>query len=222
MSGDQKNPAFLQGAENLRLAANMAGTSVGPLACPAAPARSQFGNDARAREAQALRQPPAQTCQQRLKLTFYFDGTGNNRDADVPTYEHSNVARMFRAAPDDSVSLGIYSFYVPGLGTYFREINDRGESLGKAFLLAKEKNACNGRSGSCRSAERPPKTWLASTSPSSASPAVLRWPGRSPIAFRNCANRRGVDGASRAPPSRSTSTSWACGTPSPRWVSSRA
>jgi Uncharacterized alpha/beta hydrolase domain (DUF2235) len=130
---ENKNPGFLQGADNLRLAANMAGTTVGPTTGPTAPATGALAVAAKAREATAGRTPPAHTCHQRLKLSFYFDGTGNNRDADVPTYEHSNVARMFRAAPDDSAPDGIYSFYIPGLGTYFSEIGDNGESAGKAF-----------------------------------------------------------------------------------------
>ena len=130
---ENKNPPFLQGADNLRMAANMAGTTVGPTSGPTAPAGGTLAVAARAREAIAKRTPPAHTCRQRLKLSFYFDGTGNNRDADVPTYEHSNVARMFRAAPVDSAQDGIYSFYVPGLGTYFSDIGDNGESAGKAF-----------------------------------------------------------------------------------------
>jgi Uncharacterized alpha/beta hydrolase domain (DUF2235) len=130
---ENKNPPFLQGADNLRLAANMAGTTVGPTSGPTAPATGTLAVAAKAREAIAGRTPPTHTCRQRLKLSFYFDGTGNNRDADVPTYEHSNVARMFRAAPDDSAQDGIYSFYIPGLGTYFSDIGDNGESAGKAF-----------------------------------------------------------------------------------------
>ena len=130
---ENKNPPFLQGADNLRLAANMAGTSVGPTGGPAAPARGTLAVAAKAREASAARTPPAHTCRQCLKLSFYFDGTGNNRDADVPTYEHSNVARMFRARQPDSDKDGIYSFYIPGLGTYFSDIGDNGESAGKAF-----------------------------------------------------------------------------------------
>ena len=130
---ENKNPPFLQGADNLRLAANMAGTTVGPTSGPTAPATGTLAVAAKACEATAGRTPPAHTCRQRLKLNFYFDGTGNNQDADVATYEHSNVARMFRARQRDSEQDGIYSFYVPGLGTYFSEIGDNGESAGKAF-----------------------------------------------------------------------------------------
>lgn len=67
-------------------------------------------------------------CQQEPWLTFYFDGTGNNEKIDAPTHEHSNVARLFRAMPKDKPELGLMSFYIPGIGTPFREIGDKGGS----------------------------------------------------------------------------------------------
>ena len=45
--------------------------------------------------------PPAYTCKQVLWLSFFFDGTRNNLDADIGTQEHSNVARLFRAHSQD-------------------------------------------------------------------------------------------------------------------------
>lgn len=68
-------------------------------------------------------------CAQRITLAIFFDGTGNNLDADEPTEEHSNVARLFRAHPLDDPIAQIYARYVPGLGTYFREIGDPGGTL---------------------------------------------------------------------------------------------
>src|SRR5688572_337024 len=111
----------------------MAASAVGPSPSPPAPPRVALAAATSACEVESSKRPPVQTCRQRLKLSFYFDGTGNNRDADIPTYEHSNVTRMFRAAPEDSAEDGVYSIYVPGLGTYFMDINDPGESFGKAF-----------------------------------------------------------------------------------------
>lgn len=73
------------------------------------------------------------TCQVVLKIGFFFDGTGNNLDADVGTDEHSNVARLFNAYPKDSTEKGIYKHYIPGLGTYFRDIGDIGDDDGAAF-----------------------------------------------------------------------------------------
>ena len=80
--------------------------------------------------------PPPYSCQQTLTLTFFFDGTGNNLDADYWTFEHSNVARLYRAHLLDDDSKGLYSFYLAGIGTLFkdREVNDPGDTLfGKAF-----------------------------------------------------------------------------------------
>lgn len=92
-----------------------------------------LAQQARAIEARLLGHCPAHTCKLPLKLGFFFDGTGNNLDADEGTDEHSNVARLFKAYPDNLQSQGIYAFYVPGLGTYFREIGDRGDDDGLAF-----------------------------------------------------------------------------------------
>lgn len=78
--------------------------------------------------AAASQQPPALSCQQVLTLSFFFDGTGNNLEADVDTVEHSNVARLYRSHVLDSDVRGTYSFYLPGIGTYFmdREVQDKG------------------------------------------------------------------------------------------------
>lgn len=65
-------------------------------------------------------------CEQRITISLFFDGTGNNMDADTPTEEHSNVARLYRVhAGDDSKTL-TYRRYVPGLGTYFKDVKDPG------------------------------------------------------------------------------------------------
>jgi hypothetical protein len=71
--------------------------------------------------------PPPASCRQCLYVSFFFDGTGNNMDADVPTLEHSNVARMFRAMPRDTEARGIFSRYIPGIGTRFPQIGDDGK-----------------------------------------------------------------------------------------------
>lgn len=49
-------------------------------------------------------------------------------------FSHSNVARLFRAFPDDKTSSGYHPFYIQGVGTPFREIGEPTESQdGKAF-----------------------------------------------------------------------------------------
>ncbi len=69
---------------------------------------------------------PVADCQQEPWLTFYFDGTGNNEKIDRPTREHSNVARLYRAMQKDQLEIGRVTFYIPGIGTPFREIGDKG------------------------------------------------------------------------------------------------
>lgn len=59
-------------------------------------------------------------------MSFFFDGTGNNREADEPTRELSNVARLFLSHVENDKSRGVYRIYIPGIGTYFPEIGDPG------------------------------------------------------------------------------------------------
>ena len=74
--------------------------------------------------AQATLQAPG--CTQCITMALFFDGTGNNLDADTPSDEHSNVARLYRAHPVDNPAAQIYRRYIPGIGTYFRDIGDPG------------------------------------------------------------------------------------------------
>ena len=62
------------------------------------------------------------TCQAKLWMTFFFDGTGNHRDLHFPA-KHSNVAALFDAHLD-SRSDGIAAFYYEGIGMPF-EFKDR-------------------------------------------------------------------------------------------------
>ena len=70
---------------------------------------------------------PSVSCQQSLYVSFFFDGTGNNMDADMPTLEHSNVARLYRAHARDNSATGVFRRYIPGIGTRFAEIGDAGQ-----------------------------------------------------------------------------------------------
>ncbi len=75
-------------------------------------------------------QPSASAdCQQEPWISIFFDGTGNNYDADIHKRKHSNVARLFDAHPLENVVKGIYAIYIPGLGTYNRDISDTGDGL---------------------------------------------------------------------------------------------
>lgn len=78
-------------------------------------------------------------CSGQIFVGIFFDGTGNNREADYVSVEndprkhkHSNVVRLFHAYPD-KLHRGTdryYRFYIPGVGTSFPEIGDSGGSLG--------------------------------------------------------------------------------------------
>lgn len=117
----------------------MAGADLGALSLPQpAPVTAPSKTAPRPvpRLAAMREQPPAHSCQQMLTLSFFFDGTGNNLDADVDTWEHSNVARLYRAHLEDSEAMGRFRYYLPGIGTYFkdREVQDPGGTLtGRAF-----------------------------------------------------------------------------------------
>lgn len=67
-----------------------------------------------------------QSCNQTLWFSFFFDGTGNNLEADVGTLKHSNVAKLFRVHVADDKTNGTYRLYIPGLGTYFQAVGDPG------------------------------------------------------------------------------------------------
>lgn len=57
-----------------------------------------------------------QDCYDRLKIAFFFDGTGNNRDADAAERKWSNVARLYDASRREPEN-GIYAYYISGVGT---------------------------------------------------------------------------------------------------------
>jgi hypothetical protein len=88
---------------------------------------------ARARAA-AQREPGSGaclTCKTVLWVSFFFDGTGNNRKQDFPV-KHSNVAALFDAHLEDEVN-GIRPFYYEGIGTPF-EFKERHEVIREKFV----------------------------------------------------------------------------------------
>ena len=72
--------------------------------------------------------PRCELCEGRLVLGVFFDGTGNNRDLDLPQKKHSNVARLYAAYPND-LEQGKGRLYVPGVGTPFSDVRDDGQWL---------------------------------------------------------------------------------------------
>ncbi|WP_321800306.1 DUF2235 domain-containing protein [Burkholderia sp. BCC1988] len=82
---------------------------------------------------------PTMSCPQTLHITLFFDGTNNNDAEDNNIWRdsikkaHTNVARLFNAAVDDSRN-GIFKYYIPGVGTPFPQIHETGySSMGKAM-----------------------------------------------------------------------------------------
>ena len=81
-------------------------------------------------------------CEFAIDIGLFFDGTGNNQDWAEPGLggatqltrkKDSNVARLSRAYPDEPLR-GQYSRYVPGVGTPFLEVGEKGASrLGMGF-----------------------------------------------------------------------------------------
>ncbi len=57
-----------------------------------------------------------QDCYDRVKVALFFDGTGNNRDADAAAKKWSNVARLYDASRREPEN-GIYAYYISGVGT---------------------------------------------------------------------------------------------------------
>jgi len=75
-------------------------------------------------------------CQGQIHVVLFFDGTGNNINQDYfevkpERQKPSNIARMFLAARDKPDN-GYFAFYMPGVGTPFPEIGDKGGVLGGA------------------------------------------------------------------------------------------
>ncbi|VEB45290.1 Uncharacterized conserved protein [Chromobacterium violaceum] len=73
-------------------------------------------------------------CQSQIHVMMFFDGTGNNIQADYyqaasGKQRPSNVARLFMTARDKP-NEGYFRFYMPGVGTPFPEIDDTGGALG--------------------------------------------------------------------------------------------
>ena len=107
-------------------------------------------------------------CGEVLHISLFFDGTNNHLDWDAPSdgsgksscglrlnpafddipppkdlehATHSNVARLYRACPQDRRLT--HSIYVPGVGTPFRELGEHLFSTGgKAFAHGLEERLC--------------------------------------------------------------------------------
>ncbi len=87
---------------------------------------------------------PALKCCATLRIGFFFDGTGNNRELDLPHQKQSNIARLYDVfdvgTPDTKSSVDVpnrFATYVAGVGTPFKkEIGDSGTGLQRDAGLA--------------------------------------------------------------------------------------
>lgn len=125
--GDLKAPALKPTEDGLRYAADAANEVPGACADPAR-IESAIGSLATALKEQTSGRAAAGSCLQTLWFSLFFDGTGNNLDADIGTKKHSNVAKLFLAHREIDTTEGIYRLYIPGVGTYFKEVGDDGGS----------------------------------------------------------------------------------------------
>ncbi|WP_404993004.1 T6SS phospholipase effector Tle1-like catalytic domain-containing protein [Cupriavidus pauculus] len=117
-----------QPRENLASGADAADWDTAGVAPPGKPRKGGASAAAAGVNEQGQQRPPA-PCPQCITVSFFFDGTGNNMDADTPTGEHSNVARLYRSHYADDDIKHIYRRYIPGIGTYFRDIGDPGGKM---------------------------------------------------------------------------------------------
>ncbi|MEO9384214.1 T6SS phospholipase effector Tle1-like catalytic domain-containing protein [Chromobacterium phragmitis] len=70
------------------------------------------------------------SCSHKLWVSFFFDGTNNNRDRDLinagkprSKCEHSNIVSLFDSAKLDPKE-NYFKYYIQGVGTTFKEINE--------------------------------------------------------------------------------------------------
>jgi len=66
-------------------------------------------------------------CCKEIFFGIFFDGTNNNRDRDLISSCHSNVARLYDVFPQKQQADGMFPIYAQGVGTTFKEIDDTGE-----------------------------------------------------------------------------------------------
>jgi uncharacterized protein (DUF2235 family) len=128
--GDKIAPGLAQSKNALQASAALANQPTAAMDTASKAAGSKTASNlGAAMAAQTASRPPVISCQQLLWFSFFFDGTGNNLDADLGTLEHSNITRLYRVHPVPDPVTGLYSIYVPGIGTYFKEVGDNGGTI---------------------------------------------------------------------------------------------
>lgn len=124
-TGDSKAPPLKPTEAGLRTGADQAAKILASQSSVAA-RPSILGSVGAALKADNVQNGAPTSCKQLLWFSFFFDGTGNNREADLTLSKHSNIVRLYRAHQPTSPKRGIFPIYIPGVGTYFPEIGDDG------------------------------------------------------------------------------------------------
>jgi len=88
-----------------------------------------------------------QDCSDVIHISVFFDGTGNNKDADEQTKSWSNIARIWQSArmfANGNANSNTYPIYISGVGTPF---NGKPLFPGDANDIAIEDNYLGGAAG---------------------------------------------------------------------------
>lgn len=125
--GDTKTPALQATESGLRTGADQA-RHIAAEKPSSSRGTTAAGNLASVLKSANQQRGAPTSCKQILWLSFFFDGTGNNRDADIGLKKHSNITRLFRTHKRTLDDETVCSVYIPGIGTYFPEIGDEGGS----------------------------------------------------------------------------------------------
>ncbi len=97
---------------------------------------------------------PFQDCSDVIHISVFFDGTGNNKDADEATKKWSNPARIWRASDMfrvDNPTANAYPIYISGVGTPF---NGKALSALDALNIKVEDSELTGMGGGSGGARR--------------------------------------------------------------------
>jgi hypothetical protein len=123
--GDTRSTALEPHAMRLRETSDVA-ARLGAAAAPKSSKSAPIADVANALKSERSNSVTSQTCNQTLWFSFFFDGTGNNLELDEATLKHSNVAKLFLVHEENDYTKGVYRLYIPGVGTYFKEVGDPG------------------------------------------------------------------------------------------------
>ena len=130
--GDTKSPPLQATVRSLTNGTNQ-GSQLKATATSKAAVSTKSSTLGKSMRCSAEGEPEIGTCVQTLWFSFFFDGTGNNLDADIGTSKHSNVTKLYRVHVGDGTQnegrkTGKYRIYIPGVGTYFKDVGDDGGS----------------------------------------------------------------------------------------------